>query len=70
MKELMEKMMKKKEGKKADKKAAKLDTLKALSDSMSDLMGGNLKKVTVAAKDEKGLKEGLDKAKELMDNKE
>ena len=67
MKEVIEKMTSKKEGKKADKKAAKLSTLKALSDSMSEMMGGNLKKVTVAAKTNKGLKAGLEKAEDLME---
>ena len=70
MKEVIEKMTKKKEGKKADKKAAKLSTLQALSDSMGEMMGGNVKKVTVSAKDDKGLRAGLDMAEKVLKKKE
>jgi hypothetical protein len=74
MKELMEKMMdKKKEGKKADKKAAKMDVLKNLHEMASGMMGDKLsemKKVTVAAKDDEGLEKGLEKAKEMVKKKE
>lgn len=53
------------------KKDAKLSVLKKLKGEMSEMMGegikgGMVKKVTVAAPDEKSLKEGLDKAKELL----
>lgn len=50
-------------------KDAKMGVLKDLhkmaSDSMADKLHG-LKKVTVAAPDEKGLEHGLDKAKEIV----
>lgn len=73
MKEMMEKMMKNKSEKKGvDKKSAKMDVLKALKEMASGMMGSDLdemKKVTVAAKDDEGLTEGLEKAKELLDSK-
>lgn len=64
-------MKKKEEGKMLSpvEKDAKMGVLKELhkmaSDSMSDKIKG-LKKVTVAAPDEKGLEAGLDKAKDLV----
>lgn len=52
-------------------KEAKMGVLKDLhkmaSDSMSDKLHG-LKKVTVAAPDEKGLEHGLDKAKQIVND--
>lgn len=52
------------------KKKAKMNALMSLKDAMSQLIGsdikGGMKKVTVAADDEKGLKKGLDKAKEML----
>lgn len=54
------------------KKSAKMNALKELhkmaSDQMSDDMG-DLQKVTVAAKDKKGLKAGLEKAEEIISKK-
>jgi len=73
MKELMEKMMAKKNGKSADKKQAKMSTLKNLRDEMSKMMSGEmdgLKKVTVSAKDNKGLEAGLKKAKEMLEDQD
>ena len=55
-----------------DKKMAKLKALKELKDNMSSMAQDGLgkalsmKKVTVAAPDSDKLKEGLDKAKELV----
>lgn len=75
MKELMKLMEKKKSGKPMDEgyKKAKMTMLQALKDDMSGMMGNEMKgmkKVTVAAPDEEGLKEGLNKAEELMEGKE
>lgn len=54
------------------KKKAKMNALKELhkmaSDKMSEDMG-DLQKVTVAAKDKKGLKAGLEKAEEILSKK-
>lgn len=68
---LMEK--KKKEAKPLDPMYAssKMSMLQALKDEMSGMMKGDLehkgmKKVEVAAPDSEGLKEGLDKAKEVV----
>jgi rRNA maturation endonuclease Nob1 len=50
-------------------KNAKLGVLKEIKDMASKKMGedvAGLKKVTVAAPDEKSLEEGLDKAKDLV----
>lgn len=69
----MKKMLDKKSSKDVspEKKEAKLSALKGLRQMASEMMGedlknGNLKKVTVAAKDTESLKEGLDKAKEIV----
>lgn len=52
------------------RKEAKLSAIKALRDFASEMMGddikGKLTKVTVAAKDQEGLKKGLEKAKEML----
>lgn len=52
------------------KMKAKMNALKSLKDVMSQLIGSDIKggmsKVTVAAGDKEGLKEGLEKAKELV----
>lgn len=50
-------------------KSSKMGVLQALKDEMGKMIGGGLgsvKKVTVAAPDEAGLKEGLDKAQDLI----
>lgn len=57
--------------KKSNAAVGKLAALKGLRNMASDMMGGDLaglKKVTVAAKDKMGLKQGLDKAKMLVDD--
>lgn len=55
------------------KKEAKSKMLQELKKMATDMMGGELKgkmdsmkKVTVAAKDDKGLEKGLDKAKDMV----
>jgi peptidyl-tRNA hydrolase len=59
---------------KYDKKQAKMDVLKQIMEHMDSLggksLGEGLQKVTVAAKDKKGLIEGLSKAKEVMSGSE
>ena len=54
-----------------DESKAKLSALKDIRKQLSDVMSGDLgdkmQKVTVAAKDKEGLKAGLEKAEELMD---
>jgi len=56
-----------------DKKKAKLSQLKDLSKEMRKMMGDSfgesMKKVTVAADSEEGLKKGLSKAQEIMKKK-
>jgi len=62
--------MDEKENKPSNKKKGKMAALSELRDMASNMMGGelaDLKKVTVAAKDKKGLKAGLNKAKEIID---
>lgn len=58
--------------KKDSKKMAKMEALKELRkmamDSMSDDMG-SMEKLTIAAKDKEGLKEGLEKAEEMLEKK-
>lgn len=71
MKDLMEMLSKKKKSKKSDKdKDAKMEVLQNLHKLASEMMGGDMlgemKKVTVAAQDQEGLQEGLDKAKSLL----
>lgn len=53
----------------SDYKDSKMSVLQALKDEMTKMMAGDLgglKKVTVAAPDQAGLKDGLAKAQELM----
>jgi hypothetical protein len=75
MKELMAELMKKKkEGKEMDpsEKKAKMGILGQIRDMAAQSMGDDvkgLKKVTVASSDPEGLKEGLDKAKEMIASK-
>lgn len=62
-------------GKKLDgaMKEAKMSALGGLSDEMSKMLGEGLKgakKVSVVAKDQEGLEEGLDKAKEMVEGSE
>jgi hypothetical protein len=70
MKKMLDKKSKENDNS-AEKKDAKLSALKGLRQMASEMMGedlksGNLKKVTVAAKDSQGLEKGLEKAKELV----
>lgn len=59
--------MEKKDKKESSKKKGKMAALKNLRKAMMDEMGGEgMKKVSVMAKDKKGLKKGLDKAKEIL----
>lgn len=76
MKELMKMMEKKKEGKKPlapEYKEAKGGILKDLMKEMSGMMGNEMKdgmkKVTVAAPDAGGLKEGLEQAESMLAEK-
>lgn len=69
---LQELLKKKKPNKDMDPvhKSAKMSVLKDIRDMAANDMGGDLKdmkKVTVASPDEEGLKMGLDKAKDLVD---
>lgn len=52
-----------------DQKAAK-EVCSEMECMMKELMGENLKRVTVAAPDAEGLKAGLEKAKEVIEEKE
>lgn len=74
MKELMEMLKKKKKNKEMSKGMEhKMEMLEQLKAMASEMMGGDLeglKKVTVAAKDDEGLKSGLEKAKELLRSKD
>lgn len=71
MKELKEALGKKDRKPDEDKKQAKLAALKDLRSEMRGMMGGDLvgkmNKVTVAAPDKEALAEGLDKAKEVVE---
>lgn len=75
MKKMMEMLEEKGEASPADLESpevkSKLDILQDLKAMMEDILKGDvekgLKKVTVAAKDEESLKEGLDKAKEVVE---
>ena len=61
--------MKKKD---SNKKKGKMAALSGLRDMASKMMGDDLdkmKKVTVMAKDKKGLKAGLDKAEDMLTSK-
>lgn len=53
-----------------DEKAAKLGVVKEIDDMMGEVMGDNLKKVTVAADSKEGLEAGLEKAKEVIEKKD
>ena len=69
MKELMEMLKNKKKAKKTPNMDSKMEVLQELQDMLSGVMGedlAELKKVTVAAKDKKGLKAGLEKAEEML----
>lgn len=60
-----------KDKKKSSKAVGKMAALKGLHKMASDMMGGDLasmKKVSVMAKDKKGLKAGLKKAEEVVDD--
>jgi len=68
--------MDKKDKKMSMDKLAKMDLLKSLRKMAMDMIneGGeeemdSLKKVTVAAKDEEGLKAGLEKAEDILESK-
>jgi uncharacterized coiled-coil DUF342 family protein len=70
IKEFKELLMKKaKEGKHADPERIKAgsDVLKELGDMLKDRIKGNLKKVTVASDSPEGLKKGLEKAEDMLD---
>jgi hypothetical protein len=74
MKDLMEMLMKKKgQPQKVDatEKMAKMQAVKELISMLEEMMGedvegGMMKKVTVAAPDEKSLEMGLEKAKDVV----
>jgi hypothetical protein len=71
---MLAKLMAKKKGEALDPeyKKAKMGVLQDLHGEMGKMMGNDLhglKKVTVASDDTSGLKEGLDKAKELLAGK-
>jgi cbb3-type cytochrome oxidase cytochrome c subunit len=75
MNKMLAKLMeKKKPGKLSETyKNAKMSVLENLSNDMSGMLSDDvkgLKKVTVASKDAEGLKEGLDKAEELLSGSE
>lgn len=59
----------KKEKKQSNKAKGKMSALKGLHKMASDMMGNDMssmKKVSVMAKDKKGLEKGLDTAKKMM----
>jgi hypothetical protein len=69
--DMLKKLMKEKGGNKVDPtaKKAKMGVLKEIRDMAASDMGEEvkgIKKVTVAAPDEAGLKEGLEKAEEIV----
>lgn len=73
-KELM-RLMEKKKGKELDsvEQEARLNVLDDLRKVAMDEMGERLKglkKITVAAEDKEGLKQGLEKAEEILENEE
>lgn len=73
MKSMMELMKKGKPVKEGPYKDAKMGLLKELQKVMSEEMAGDvagLKKVTVAAPNQAGLEEGLEKAKEVVEGEE
>ena len=62
-------MAKKEDKKPSSKMKGKMAALKGLHKMASDMMGAdmaNMKKVSVMAKDKKGLKKGLEKAEEML----
>lgn len=62
-------MAKKEQKKPSSKMKGKMAALKGLHKMASDMMGAdmaNMKKVSVMAKDKKGLKKGLEKAEEML----
>ena len=66
-------MKKKDEKKPSSKMKGKMAALKGLHKMASDMMGADMKgmkKVTVMAKDKKGLKKGLDKAEDIIESDE
>lgn len=70
IKEFKELLMKKaKEGKQADPERLKAgsEVLKELGDMFKDRLKGNLKKVTVASDSPEGLKKGLEKAEDMLE---
>lgn len=73
MHEMMKKAMGKEDGPDMEKdaKLKVLKELRAMASGMmgDDIKGGMMKKVSVAAPDEEGLKAGLDKAKEIVGDK-
>lgn len=63
-------MKKDKKEKSSSKAKGKMAALKGLHKMASDMMGADMagmKKVSVIAKDKKGLKKGLNKAEEIVD---
>jgi hypothetical protein len=63
----------KKEKKDSSKKVGKMAALKGLHKMASDMMGADMagmKKVSVIAKDKKGLKKGLEKAEKMVGDEE
>jgi len=60
----------KKEKKASNKAKGKMAALKGLHKMASDMMGADMagmKKISVMAKDKKGLKKGLEKAEKMVD---
>jgi hypothetical protein len=64
-------MKKKKEGREMspEEQSAKMNVLKDLKSQMSKHMADGIKKVTVASDSPEGLKEGLEKAEDLVESK-
>ena len=63
--------MKKKDKGPSSKAKGKMAALQGLHEMASDMMGSDLKdmkKVSVVAKDKKGLKKGLEKAEDMLDS--
>lgn len=62
-------MEKAKSGESMDDKevAAKMGLLDSMDNMMDEIMVDNLKKITIAAPDKEGLKEGLEKAEETLE---
>jgi len=66
-------MKKEKDKKPSSKSKGKMAALKGLHKMASEMMGAdmaNMKKVSVIAKDKKGLKKGLNKAKQMLGDEE